>query len=153
MGVRGTPQPRGGIIANILTKPTRACYSESFGTEINSIKGKRRWSLKGFALELWHKKILPRSDRIVENEKPEIYRNCNVRDTFMARHCWMVGPDEQHAHPTIVVVSESKIVLRRTMRMLAKDNKIEEDGFKVMGVKTSDVRELAGEAEFTAVLV
>jgi len=110
-----------GTAARIF-KPTRPEYKESFGVQLGNIHGRRRWDITGRAAALWHGS--PRTglrDTIQESlARPEqnIYKGFSIRQEAIL-HCYMIGHDQECAHPTITVCHPLAVVLRRSIKLIS----------------------------------
>lgn len=110
-----------GTAARIF-KPTRPEYKESFGAQLGNIHGRRRWDITGRAAALWHgSSRTGLRDTIQESlARPEqnIYKGFSIRQEAIL-HCYMIGHDQECAHPTIAICHPLGVVLRRSVKLIS----------------------------------
>ena len=115
-------------------------FHDSFGAQTTDLGTESRWVPVGTAVQVWHNTIQPLIDDLFLQHESQLYKRWRIRDTTVIRHCWMIGPDLEHANPTIVICCDAKAILKRMMRMLIEDETIKREGFKVLGRATRDLR-------------
>jgi len=100
-------------------------FDDSFGDEISTLNGRRRWRLAGTALSTWKRKL-----PIIL----EIRNNTELinAEGYLGIHCWMIGYDKERAHPTVIVSSEPEY--HRTavnlLKLIEKLGTLRSEGFK-----------------------
>jgi hypothetical protein len=115
-------------------------FHNSFGAQISDLGTESRWAVAGTAAQVWHNTIQPLIDDLSLQHESHLYKRWTIRNTTVIRHCWMIGPDLEHANPTIVICCDAKPILKRMMRILIEDETIKREGFKVLGRATRDLR-------------
>ncbi|KAG7008564.1 hypothetical protein G7Y79_00005g017050 [Physcia stellaris] len=125
--------------AVVSTKTTRPEFRQSFGNELSPIGGQCRWVIKGYALELWQD-LTRRVDELLHEKQGVIYRRFSKRDQPITRHCWMLGPSMDCAHPTAVILCNESVLLKRIMRIILEHNFLGEKGFDLKGIPACNVR-------------
>jgi hypothetical protein len=110
-----------------MSSPNR--YEDSFGNALSDLGGQKRWSLAGKAEDLWTKFQLSIRDMIVAH-RDRIYKGLPNADVI--KHCWMLGPDQTNAVPSIVLCSNILKIVYRAARVIKEHGKmVKEAGFKV----------------------
>lgn len=128
----------------IGTQPTNQQYQNSFAQQLSDLGGFCRWALAGSALITWEGEdprdgLRCRIDELVDEHEGEIYRGRSVRCDATTRHCWMLGPDIAHAHPTVVISHNDEAILKRTMRVILRPKILKSKGFQLKGCPNCDL--------------
>ena len=127
--------------AGITTsEATKECFQHSFGVKLSDIGGQNRWVLAGFALQTWQEDLKERIDELIRENEGEIYKGWSIRDTSMARHCWMLGYERRCAYPTVVISCNISAILRRIMRIIFRHDILKPKGFQLKGFPACDLR-------------
>ena len=121
------------------TKTTRPEFCQSFGNELSPIGARCRWVIKGYALKLWQD-LSRRVDELLHEKQGVIYKRFSKRDQPITRHCWMLGPSMDCAHPTAVILCNESVLLKRIMRIILEHNFLGDQGFDLKGIPACNVR-------------
>lgn len=104
----------------MLASQTRPEYLDSFGEVLTSLQGRGRWCLAGLAESVWSGDtgLLPHIHQTLESmPRREVFGD-SPRRADIYFHAYMIGYDEKHAHPTVVVLNPEREVLRNVKRII-----------------------------------
>ena len=121
-------------------KTTQPEYCQSFGNRLSEIGGQCRWEIIGHALDLWLQDLSPRIDELLHENEGVIFRRVSIRSVPISRHCWMLGPSFEYAHPTAVICCSESLLLKRIMRVILQHTFLGEKGFELKGIPACDIR-------------
>lgn len=127
----------------LFNDPTDPHYTDSFGERLDDLDDKSRWLLAGFALQVWKDTLFPLLGEVMENRKRDIYRGEHLADYHVMALCYMLGCDQAHAHPTIVVACDGKRfkpILKRALKVLHRVGDFAQRGFKLLGIRDPDLK-------------
>lgn len=102
--------------------PTESRYLDSFGRQLKAWEGLNRWDLAGTALALWADTRDGLDVRLGELETQyagKLYKGYSVIPRAM-RRCWMMGCDQDHAKPTVMIFCDQPCILRRTTHIMVR---------------------------------
>ena len=128
--------------AVISSKGTAPKFCHSFGDQLSDLGGQCRWTITQQALDVWLYDLSFRIDEVLRENEGAIYKKICIRDTAISRHCWMLGPTKDCAHPTAVICCDKTILLKRIMRIILKQDFLREKGFVLKGMAACVVRHL-----------
>ena len=121
-------------------KPTQLEFCQSFGNKLSDIGGQCRWEIIGHALDLWLQDLSRRIDEVLHENQGVIFKRFSIRAVVVSRHCWMLGPSIDYAHPTTVICCSEPLLLKRIMRAILQHKFLGERGFDLKGIPACDVR-------------
>lgn len=130
------------IKKHINDDPTDPRYTKSFGPEIDSLDNKRRWMPAGAALQEWNETLAPQLQELMEDRKMEIQKKEKTVDCHIFRLFYMMGRDQDHAHPTVIIACDGrghKGILKKTMSIIIRNGKLAQKGFKLRGMRATDL--------------
>ena len=127
-------------VAVASTKSTQPEFCQSFGGQLSDIGGQCRWEIVGYALYQWLQDLSRRIDELLHENQGVIFKRFSIRAVVISRHCWMLGPSRDCAHPTAVICCSERILLKRIMRVILQHNFLGEKGFELKGIPACDVR-------------
>lgn len=130
------------IKKHINDDPTDPRYTKSFGPEIDSLDNKRRWMPAGAALQEWNETLAPQLQELMEDRKMEIQKKEKTVDCHIFRLFYMMGRDQDHAHPTVIIACDGrghKGILKQTMSIIIRNGKLAQKGFKLRGMRATDL--------------
>lgn len=111
----------------IFARLTRPEYEDSFGEPLESLQGRSRWQLAGHAHRVWAGGVnsiglLSRIQQGLQHQLAKVYGELSKRPDIHF-HSYMIGYDERHAHPTVVVINPEADVLKNTRKIILADLK------------------------------
>ena len=121
-------------------EPTDPAFANSFGNQLSDLDGRCRWMLDGLARKIWEADLWSRLREILQTNEAEIYGGRSIHRTATVSHCWMIGYDATHAHPTVVISCNHSNVLKRTMKVISRLGVLKEAKFVLKGIPFCDLR-------------
>ena len=123
--------------AACLFTPTRPEYANSFGVQLGNLHGRCRWDITGRVADLWPGSLrIGLRDTIQEAlARPEenIYKGFSIRHAAVL-HCYMVGYNQECAHPTIAICHPIAEFLARSVKLVSGMVKLVRHGVYWNGV-------------------
>ena len=126
--------------AVISCKATKSEFCDSFGDKLSDLGGQCRWAMIGHGLQLWLHDLSQRINELMYENEGVIFKGFSIRGVMITRHCWMLGPTIDYAHPTVVICCDKSLLLKRFMRVILKQGVLGEKGFVLKGIPACNVR-------------
>lgn len=121
-------------------KPTPPEYTTSFGIQlpVNELldqNGSRRWIAIGEAAKVWRDSLQESIGNIIRENHQTIFDGLSVLPTI-SRCCWIIGCTKDYAHPTAVIMSSKKRVLKRIAGYVERSRILKEVNFRILIICT-----------------
>lgn len=109
----------------------KQCRVDSLdSTKCRKLKGIDAWDISGPVLTHWNETVYHAICTVYERNASEILRG-RAWDGVM--ECWMIGPSEHEACPTIVLACLDTTAVKRFMIRIIQDEIFQKSGFQVVG--------------------